>query len=120
YAIKQIYAPIKIPKIIPTVGKIKVLMSANKVKFIINNIIKDNDKNKKQENNLLSRLLAGRDNNLLTNEQLKSEMFSLLLAGHETTSVSLTWTIYLLTKNPHYIEKLRTEIQNTFGNNRPD
>jgi cytochrome P450 len=33
-----------------------------------------------------------------------------LLAGHETTAVLLTWTVYVLTKHPEYQERARQEV----------
>lgn len=33
-----------------------------------------------------------------------------LLAGHETTAVLLTWTVYVLTKYPEYQERARQEV----------
>lgn len=39
-----------------------------------------------------------------------SQVFGFMLAGHETTSLTMTWTIYLLSKYPEIQDKVRKEI----------
>ena len=41
-------------------------------------------------------------------------MFTFILAGNETTSVAMAWTLYELAKNPQIQEKLRKEIEAAF------
>ena len=50
---------------------------------------------------LLARLLAARDEtgNPMTDEQLRNELMTLFLAGHETTALALTYTFYLLAQH---------------------
>jgi cytochrome P450 len=45
-----------------------------------------------------------------TDEELVNQMMTFLVAGHETTSTSLIWGIFLLCRNPHIQTKLRAEI----------
>ena len=48
----------------------------------------------------------------MTDQQLLFELMILFVAGHETTANSLSWTFYLLAKNPDILTKLRKEIDN--------
>jgi len=50
----------------------------------------------------------------LTNEELKYQIMTFLLTGHETTSVSTCWTLYLLAQHPHEQDLLREELVKAF------
>ena len=39
--------------------------------------------------------------------QLRDDLLSMLVAGHETTGSALTWTLYLLAQNPDKMRKVR-------------
>ena len=43
------------------------------------------------------------------------QVFTFILAGNETSSVSLAWTLYELAKNPHIQDKLRGEVEKAFS-----
>ncbi|CAI0625602.1 unnamed protein product [Linum tenue] len=45
--------------------------------------------------------------NKLTDQQLKDNILTLLVAGHDTTTAALTWTMKFLAENPQVLEKLR-------------
>ncbi|CAG8554126.1 3316_t:CDS:2 [Cetraspora pellucida] len=67
-----------------------------------------------QETNLLS-LLIKANNNLpvdeqLTHQELISQVMTLLIAGHETTSGTLSFALYFLAKNPDVQDSLRKEV----------
>jgi cytochrome P450 family 110 len=64
--------------------------------------------------------LAARDEEgqPMTEVELRDELITLLLAGHETTATALTWAVYWLGQNPTVKEKLLAEL-NTWSQN-PD
>lgn len=47
------------------------------------------------------------DENKLTDNQLKDNVLTLLVAGHDTTTAALTWLIKFLGENPTVLEQLR-------------
>ena len=62
---------------------------------------------------LLSALLAARDEDTgegLDDRQLRDEVMTLLLAGHETTAMALSWTFYLLSLHPGARRTLEAEL----------
>src|SRR5262249_7235674 len=66
---------------------------------------------------VLSMLLQARDENgtPLDQETLRDEMLTLLLAGHETTAASLSWTINRLLTNPGIRERASAEVRSVGG-----
>ena len=66
-------------------------------------------------------LMAARDEDGsgMTDRQLRDEILTFLLAGHETTAVSLSWTWYLLSQHPEVEQKLREELSQVLGGRTP-
>jgi len=67
---------------------------------------------------VLSMLLLARDEDhgtALTDREVRDEVMTLLLAGHETTANTLTWTWYELGRNPDVLARLAAEIQRVAG-----
>jgi cytochrome P450 len=62
---------------------------------------------------LLDMLLDARDESGagMSDLQLRDEVMTLLLAGHETTANTLAWTLYLLAQNPEQQSRLATEVR---------
>ncbi|KAJ3402225.1 hypothetical protein HDV05_008660, partial [Chytridiales sp. JEL 0842] len=48
----------------------------------------------------------------LSNEEVKGQVLTFLAAGHETVSVTLSWTLHLLSTHPEIQSKLRAELFN--------
>ena len=61
---------------------------------------------------VLSLLLQARheDGTEMTNEELRDELMTLLVAGHETSATALAWALDALTHHPRVLERLRDEI----------
>jgi cytochrome P450 len=71
---------------------------------------------------LLSMLLHARDEETgasMDDRQLHDEVITLLLAGHETTAVTLTWTWYLLSAHPDVERRLQLELDSVLGGRVP-
>nr|GMD41554.1 carotene epsilon-monooxygenase, chloroplastic [Ipomoea batatas] len=62
-------------------------------------------------------LLASREE--VSSEQLRDDLLSMLVAGHETTGSVLTWTSYLLSKDPSALRKAQEEVDKVLGGRNP-
>ena len=65
------------------------------------------------EGDILDRLLAARDEETgegMDETQMRDEVVTLMLAGHETSANALTWTLYLLDANPAVEARLAEEL----------
>ncbi len=62
---------------------------------------------------LLSMLLAARDDEgrPMTDRELRDQLVTMLVAGHETTSTSITWAIERLLRTPEVLERLLAELE---------
>ncbi|MGH2982242.1 MAG: cytochrome P450 [Solirubrobacterales bacterium] len=61
---------------------------------------------------ILSMLLVARfeDGSEMSDSEVRDQLVTLLLAGHETTATALAWTFDLLLRHPKALERLRDEI----------
>ena len=85
----------------------------NTLNSIIFQFIDENRRSGEDKGDLLSMLLAARDESdgsAMSDEQVRDEALTLFLAGHETTAVAMTWTWYLLSENPEAEAKLYDEL----------
>jgi cytochrome P450 len=85
-------------------------------------IIEERRRNPADSADLLSMLLEARDEETgegMTDLQLRNEMMTLILAGHETTGNALTWTYHLLAQNPEATDRMRMELVAVLGDRIP-
>jgi cytochrome P450 len=66
---------------------------------------------------ILSLLVAARfdDGEAMDDEELRDQLMTLLVAGHETTATALAWTFDLLLRNPAALDRLREEVRGGSG-----
>ncbi len=55
----------------------------------------------------------------MSDEQLRDEVMTIFLAGHETTAVALAWTFDLLGRHPDVAARLREEVDGALGGRAP-
>ncbi len=75
-----------------------------------------------QKNDLLDRMLSARDpvtGETLSDENIRYQMVTFLIAGHETTSGLLSFTLYLLLKNPQVLQHTRALVDEVLGDETP-
>jgi cytochrome P450 len=90
---------------------------------IIYRLIEERRRSGEDRGDLLSMLLLAQDTEgdggTMTDEQLRDELMTIFLAGHETTANALTWTWYLLSQNPDVEAKLHDEIDRVLEGRLP-
>lgn len=72
---------------------------------------------------LLGAYLAARDPGTgegMSDQQLRDEVITLYLAGHETTASLLTWSLYRLSRHPDIAMRMSAEIDGQLGKDWPD
>jgi cytochrome P450 len=94
---------------------------------VIYGIILERRASGRDTGDLLSMLLLAQDEEgpndqgktSLSDEQVRDEVLTLFLAGHETTANALTWGWYLLSQNPDAAERMHAEIDQVLGGRAP-
>lgn len=73
-----------------------------------------------QADDLLGRLLAPEDGGPpFTPKELRDQIITMVMAGHETTGKALTWTLYLLERHPEIAGRLRAELDRVLAGRTP-
>lgn len=70
---------------------------------------------------LLAMMLLAQDeeHGAMSDKQLRDELITLFLAGHETTALALTWAFYLLSQHPAIDNAIAAEIRQALGDRQP-
>ena len=75
---------------------------------------------------IMAMLVAARaeDGQCMSDEEIRDELITMLLAGHETTATALAWVIHRLLQNPNVLASARAEVASVIGDGgnapRPD
>jgi cytochrome P450 len=88
---------------------------------LVYRIIHERRASGEETGDVLSMLLAARDEagQGMTDRQLRDEVMTLLLAGHDTTALALTWALVLLAQHPDVEARLYAEVHNVLGGRPP-
>jgi cytochrome P450 len=106
---------------VPVPALLRVKRAVRELDEIVNRIIGERRASGQDTGDLLSMLMAARDEDGsgMTDRQLRDEVLTFLLAGHETTAVSLSWTWYLISQRPEVEKRLREELCQVLGGRTP-
>ncbi|MEA2575171.1 MAG: hypothetical protein QOH93_2469 [Chloroflexia bacterium] len=119
--IDQFFFPF-IPMRMPTPKHIEFRKAIGVIDEVVFKIIEERRRNNEDRGDLLSMLMQARDAETgegMNDRQLRDEVITLLLAGHETTANALTWAWYLLSQNPMAARHMREELREVLGGRTP-
>jgi enediyne biosynthesis protein E7 len=104
---------IHFPEWLPLPGQRRFRRAMDELDDLVEAIIQDRMGSKPDGDSLLTRLLeAARGDNEtepMSAQQLRDEVKTLLVAGHETTATALTWAWYLISRHAETMARLREE-----------
>ncbi|HEV7473898.1 MAG TPA: cytochrome P450 [Pyrinomonadaceae bacterium] len=94
---------------------------AREIDAIVYRIINERRRSGRDEGDLLSMLLKAHDEDGThpSDQQLRDEVMTIFLAGHETTALTLSWAWYLLAQNPEVENKFQAELAEVLGGRLP-
>jgi cytochrome P450 len=110
-----------IPHWLPTPANFRLELAIRKIEKVLYRVIAEKRASGRDAGDLLSMLLAAQDEDgsRMTDQQLRDEAITLFLAGHETTANTLSWTWWLLAKNPAVEAKLHAELRSVLAGRAP-
>lgn len=113
-------SPIKPPAWWPSPRMIRFRRAIRNVDQIVNGIIEERRRSGEDRGDLLSALLQAQDEKGggMSDRQLRDECITLFLAGHETTSIALSHTLYLLSQHPEIETRVYQESVAVLGDRR--
>jgi len=106
---------------LPLPGMLEFRRAVNKLNSSVYKIIRQKRVNPRDKGDLLSTLIEARDEDgsQMNDRQLRDEVMTFLLAGHETTALALSWAWYLLSHNPQAQQELQEELDRVLGGRVP-
>jgi cytochrome P450 len=107
---------------LPTPGHRRYFRDVSEIDRIVFRIIAERRASGYDEGDLLSMLLEAQDEDgsHMTDAQLRDEVMTLFLAGHETTALALSWSWYLLATHPEAEQKFHAELREVLGGRAPN
>ncbi|HET6362242.1 MAG TPA: cytochrome P450 [Gemmatimonadota bacterium] len=113
---RRIRRPVLVPDWVPTRGNLRYRRAVDRMDRLVYRIIAEH-RDGLDRGDLLSALIQARDEDgrPMSEEQLRDETITMLLAGHETTALALTWTWYLVSQHPDVAVRLGEEADGLEG-----
>lgn len=111
-----------VARYLPTPAMIEFRRSVRQLDESVYRIIATRRGDESDSGDLLSMLMQARDEDgsRMSDKQLRDEVMTFLLAGHETTALTLSWTWHLLAQNPEVEEQLHAELERVLGGRVPE
>jgi cytochrome P450 len=107
---------------LPTPANRRIQRARERLDQTIYRIIEERRASGEDRGDLLSMLLLAQDeegSGGMSDEQLRDEVMTLFLAGHETTANALAWTWYLISQHPEVEARLNAELQSVLAGRLP-
>ncbi|MFC4408569.1 cytochrome P450 [Haloarchaeobius iranensis] len=111
-----------VPTWVPTPSNRRYKRAMGEFEATVDRLIAERrDADADEHDDLLAMLMqAGDGGDGMSDTELRDTMLTFLFAGHETTSLALTYTTYLLAEHPDVADRLRAEVDEAVDGDRPD
>jgi len=119
YALRMLRRPwlFFLPRRFPTPFNYPQYLSLKSLNEIVHGIIQVRRRQPEAHDDLLSMLLSACEEATgrgMTDDQLRDEVMTVFVAGHETTANAMAWLLYLISQHPEVEERLLAEIDKSW------
>jgi cytochrome P450 len=121
-AVKRMRSFLQLPLWVPTNNNREYKKAIQSLEKVVYNIIEKRRSEEAVHEDMLGILMAARDekdNSGMTYSQIRDEVMTIFVAGHETTATALSWALYLLSQHPEVEKKLHEELDSVIGSRMP-
>ncbi len=100
-----------LPLSLPTPGNLRYKRALRTLDAVVYDIIAGARRNPQQDDTLLRMLIEARDENgeAMDDRQLRDEIITMFVAGHETSALVLTWLFHIVDRHPAVVERMAAE-----------
>jgi cytochrome P450 len=119
---QRIMSPIKIPRSIPTPHNRQVQEAIDNLEDLVYGLIEQRRGREADYDDLLSMFMLAEDEETgerMDDVQIRDELMTFMIAGHDTTSNLLAWALYLLSKHPDVRRQLEAEVDEVVSGDVP-
>lgn len=121
YISARFYTPF-VPAWIPTPSAVRFWKARRLLDSVVYGIIEERRRSAENHDDLLAMFMQARDEETgegMSDTQLRDEVMTMLMAGHESTAVTMTWAWHFLAHRPDLQERLHAEIDRALNGRAP-
>lgn len=106
---------------VPTPGNLRARRAVSRLRSVVEELVDEARGAAVERDDLLGWLLTAEDEEgrSMSRTQVLDEVTTLLLAGHETTALALSWTLHLLATHPDVQDRAREEVHRVLESGEP-
>jgi cytochrome P450 len=122
YMDRRIKAIAVVPENVPTPKNRRFKESLRVLDEVVYGIVEEHRRSGEDAGDLVSMLAAARDEETgegMTPKQLRDEVLTIMIAGHETTAAALSWAWCLLSEHPAVLRRMRSELDEVLAGRVP-
>ncbi len=114
--VRRVRTPVPVPGWLPTAGNCALRKANSALDDASARLVAERrSATAQRDDDLLGLLLAAVGEGLIDVRQLRDELVTMVIAGHETVATSLAWTLYLLATHPEMQQRLHHELEQVLG-----
>ncbi|MEY4509566.1 MAG: hypothetical protein RLZZ450_1688 [Pseudomonadota bacterium] len=118
----QLYSALPLPPRVPTPSNLRLRRSVRRLDEVVYRLIRERRATGDDRGDMMSMLLLAQDEedgSGMSDLQVRDEVMTAMLAGHETTANALAWSFHLLAANPEQRTRLESELDEVLGGRPP-
>ncbi len=118
---RRVLSALPFPWWVPFPSHVRFLRAVAGLEEVVYRLIAERRRSGDEGSDVLSTLLSVRDEagEPMPDRQIRDEVVTMLVAGHESTGASLSWTLYLLSRYPDVARRVGAELAEVLGGRTP-